>query len=237
MGKRLKIVWGVLDALFLATGLFAIIFSVFVRMGNPSPGTLNSLTLRSLVISDMDLTAALVLGILILISWLIGLYGAITGLAGGRRLTGGYIAFNWSIVVVAVITTIMGCIVWYFTLQPRKEFFAIWQDQPQSTQQFLQDTLSCCGFFNTTAAGGFNAPTGFCSAIAAGTNTTVISACITPILAFEDYTLNNVFSVTFGFVCVQTALFLATCCMINVRVEEERFRLIDEKRGIKGGFV
>jgi len=172
-----------------------------------------------------------------LISWVIGLYGAITGLVNGKRRTGGFILFNWSLVVVATATTIIGCAIWFFTLQPRKEFLAIWNEQPQATQQFLQDTLQCCGFLAANNAGGFNAPSGFCADVAAGTNTTAIQGCVTPILAFEDYTLNNVFSVTYGFVTIQAALFLATCCMINVRVEEERFRLIDEKRGLKGGFV
>jgi len=237
MGKRLKIVWASLHTGYLATGLIAVVFSIFVRLGNPQPGVLNSLTLRSLVIDDSDLTAALVLGIMIVLSWLVGLYGAITGFAKGRRLTGGFLAFNWSLIAISIVTTIMGCIVWTVTLTPKRDFFAIWQAQPVATQAFLQETLNCCGFFGATAAGGFNAPTGFCAPVAAGTNNTAIAACVTPILAFEDYTLNNVFSVTFGFVAVQVALFLATCCMINVRVEEERFRLIDEKRGVKGGFV
>jgi len=237
MGHKLKIVWTALDTLYLASGIAAIIFSVFVRMGNPASGMLNDQTLRSLVIRDMNLNAAMVLGIMILASWLISVYAAVTGLAKGRRRTGGFIVFNWSLIAVAITTTIIGSIIWFFTLQPRSEFFAIWNDQPQATQQFLQDTLHCCGFFNLTTAGGFNAPSGFCVASAAGTNTTAVPNCDTPILAFEDYTLNNIFSVTYGFVAIQVALFLATCCMINVRVEEERFRLIDERRGMKGGFV
>lgn len=60
-----------------------------------------------------------------------------------------------------------------------------------------------------------------------------------------------VFSLTFGFVAIQVALFLATACMVHLRNVEEvrvlvsstsltgtqRFRLIDEKRGKTGGFV
>jgi len=36
---------------------------------------------------------------------------------------------------------------------------------------------------------------------------------------------------------VQIALFLATACLRINKLEEERFRRIDEKRGTKGGFV
>jgi len=237
MGRKLKIVWTTLDTLHLASGIGSFVFSVFVQMGNPASGVLNGQTLRSLVISDMDLNAAMVLGTMILASWLISVYAAVTGLAKGRRRNGGFIVFNWSLIAVTITTMTIGSIIWFFTLQPRSEFFAIWNEQPHATQQFLQDTLHCCGFFNLTKAGGFNAQSGFCAASAGGTNTTAIPNCYTPILAYEDYTLNNVFSVTYGFVAIQVALFLATCCMINVRVEEERFRLIDEKHGMKGGFV
>jgi len=237
MGKRLKIVWSVLTGLYLATGITSIVFSIVVRSSNPAPGILNSLTLRSLVIDDTDLNAAMVLGILISTSWLIGVYGAITGLAKGKRQTAGFIAFNWSILLIIIITTILASIIWFFTLRPRIEFFDIWNRQSQATQQFLQNTLQCCGYFDVTTVGGFTAPGGFCAPFAAGTNTTAAINCVTPIVAFEDYTLNNIFSLTYGFVAIQVTLGLATCCMINVRVEEERFRLIDEKQGRKGGFV
>jgi len=123
MGHKLKIVWTALDTLYLASGIAAIIFSVFVRMGNPASGMLNDQTLRSLVIRDMNLNAAMVLGIMILASWLISVYAAVTGLAKGRRRTGGFIVFNWSLIAVAITTTIIGSIIWFFTLQPRSEFF------------------------------------------------------------------------------------------------------------------
>jgi len=236
MGSKLIYVWWSLSALYLASAVAAIVFSVVVRISD-TPGKLSDTTLRSLVISELDLNAALGLGALILISWIIGLYGVLTGMVKGKRQTAGLVAFNWSLVAIVMITTIIGAIIWFFTLQPRAELFEIWQVQPQATQQFLQDTLKCCGYFDATTAGGFNAPGGFCADVAAQTNATVVQACVTPIVAFEDYTLNNIFSLDFGFVAIQVALFLATCCLINVRTEEERFRLIDEKYGKYGGFV
>jgi len=237
MGRRLKIVWGILDSLYLGSALFAIIFAIFIKMGNPATGRTAKHTLRSLVISNYYTNAAIALGALIIASWLVGLYGAITGMAKGKRRVGGFIAFNWSLIAVAAATTIIGSIIWFLTLRPRNEFFAIWQEQDLTVQAYLQDTLQCCGFFDVTVAGGFNAMSTFCSTFAAGTNSTAATNCVIPILAFEDYALNNIFSTCYGFVAIQAALFLATCCMINVRVEEERFRLIDEKTGVRGGFV
>jgi hypothetical protein len=38
-------------------------------------------------------------------------------------------------------------------------------------------------------------------------------------------------------VVIQCALFLATASVRQNKLEEERFRKIDEKRGSKGGFV
>jgi len=136
-----------------------------------------------------------------------------------------------------MVTTIIGCIVWFFTLQPRARLFDIWNRQPIPTQQFLQDQLQCCGYFDATAAQGFTATSGFCANVAAATNTSAVEPCVTPLNNYEDYVLNNVFSLTFGFTAIQAALFLATSCLIHVRDVEERFRLIDEKRSRKGGFV
>jgi hypothetical protein len=110
--------------------------------------------------------------------------------------------------------------------------------------------FSCCGYFgNDTLAFG-----GFCTdATFASLNTT--TPCVGPITAATDYTLNNIFSSVYGFGAVVTALFVASLCVINMvracrpparharrtltrgalqRVEEERFKKIDAKRGGRG---
>ena len=53
----------------------------------------------------------------------------------------------------------------------------------------------------------------------------------------QDSTLNNIFSTVYGFVVIESGLFLATCSLRVLKREDERFRKIDEKRGTKGGFV
>ena len=81
--------------------------------------------------------------------------------------------------------------IWLFSLQQRAEFSAIWGQQTQATQQALQDTFSCCGYWsvdevatvrwlksrNGTAAGQFTAQAGFCADATFAANQT---GCVTP---------------------------------------------------------
>jgi len=102
MGRNLIYIWSALDVLYLGIGIGCIVFSAFIRMSNPAPGHLTKTTLRTLVISNMDLNAALILGIMTLISWAIGLYGTMTGMVKGKRQTAGLVAFNGSLVVIGM---------------------------------------------------------------------------------------------------------------------------------------
>lgn len=41
----------------------------------------------------------------------------------------------------------------------------------------------------------------------------------------------------YGFTAIQVCLFLVSVCLIISRREQERFRRVDEKKGVSGGFV
>lgn len=111
-------------------------------MTNPTPGVGTDHTLRSLTISTMSLNSAIALGAFTVASWLIGTYGIFTGAAKtGRHRTAGLTAYNYSLVAVAAVTTVIGAMLWFFTLRPRIEFFRIWQRQTPAIQQFLQDSV------------------------------------------------------------------------------------------------
>ena len=111
-------------------------------MTNPAPGGRTDHTLRSLVISTMSLNSAIALGAFTVLSWLIGTYGIFTGTAkSGKHRTAGLTAYNYSLVAVAAVTTVVGAMLWFFTLRPREEFFRIWQRQTPVVQQFLQDSV------------------------------------------------------------------------------------------------
>lgn len=234
MSKRTqRLTWAffIFDFLLLGAGIFSIIFSQIWKTGGQEH------TLRHLVINDKDLTAGIVLGVIYIISWLISIPAFISSKRrSGRKANTTLLAsFNWTLVLAALVTLVIGLVIWFFTLRERSEFLKVWNEQSVETQVYLQDTLQCCGYFNATSAGFFNpaAATGFCANVA---NVTA-NPCVTPITSYADFTLNNIFSSIFGFMCVVVALFLTSVCVINDRHEEARFKLIEEKTGNYGGFV
>lgn len=226
--------WG-LDSLYLAAGIVLIVVAEVFRMSDGSGSSLGKMTLRRLVVSDSDLTGGIVLGVMFLISFLFSIPGYITSKGHDERgaTTKGLATFAWTLVVTVLTNIVVGSAIWFFTLRERNEFYSVWLKQPAATQAFLQDSLQCCGYWNATAAGSFTVNTGFC----ANVQNVTADPCVTPITSFADTLLNDIFSTIFGFMAVQVLLFLCTICVINDRHEEERFRKIDEKRGVRGGFV
>lgn len=226
MSRRLIYIWSALNFLYLCSGLLAIVFSLVLRLQTES-GSSASLTLRKLILDNSDLDGALILGGMVLISWTISIL-AIVSTLGRRNSYHALYALNWSLVLVAVATITIGCAVWFTTLRPRAEFSHIWHTQPDVIQQQLQDYFGCCGYYNATIAGLFNAQTGFCADVANGQNTTAAPPCVGFIFQDDSFTLNNFFSAIFGYAAVETALFLATACIIDWRKELVRFELIDQ---------
>jgi hypothetical protein len=146
----------------------------------------------------------LILGVLYLVSFAI----AIGAIVQPAHVTVGLIALNWTLVLDAVVTLIIGTIIWFSTLKERNNFHQAFSQQGQDTRQGLQDLvnnsffncgisfiqtsfefqLKCCGYFNFTDLG---VSAGFCSDPTSAANAT---PCVGPITASADYTLNNIFS-------------------------------------------
>ncbi|KAB5596125.1 hypothetical protein CTheo_397 [Ceratobasidium theobromae] len=212
--KTLTGVWAGIDLALLLAGALCIALSIIWR----SPDLL-----RDLVISDTDLNGGLSIGIMFCITFVISI-GAILTKASNMGLK----ALNWSLIVDSVATVVVGSIVWFYTLQERKNFSEVWGQQSQDTLLKIQENFQCCGYYNGTdrAIG-----TGICSNQAFALNST---GCVGAITNYADYTLNNIFTSIYGFQAILIALFLATTCIINKRNEEERFRKIDAKRGGRG---
>jgi len=208
-------VWAFLDFCLLTAGGIAILFSIIWRAPD---------LLRNLVVSDEDLTIGLILGITYVSTFIISV-GAIIQ---RNHITIGLVILNWALVVCGIATVTIGTIIWDYTLQERNNFHEVLANVDADTRQKVQDTLSCCGYFNSTDLGVM---AGFCSDPVFAANQT---ACVTPFTAFADYTLNNIFTTIYGFMAIVITLFLATLCVINKRLEAERFRKIDAKRGGRG---
>jgi len=216
-------VWALFDFALLAAGGLSIAFSIIWRAPN---------LLLNLVFSPADLTAGMVLGIMLLITFLISI-GAVLQ---RNSVTIGLALLNWVLVVDGIAVIFIGSWFWFFSLRERDNFHKIFAAQTPAIRIAIQDKLQCCGYFNSTdlveIGGTFCADSNFVSV----TNNATGNFCVTPITAFADYALNNTFSSIYGFMAVVLGLFLASLCVINKRKEDERFKKIDAKRG-GGGFV
>ncbi|CCM03846.1 uncharacterized protein FIBRA_05995 [Fibroporia radiculosa] len=239
--KMIMGIWGFVDICLLAAATISIAFSIIWRKPD---------LLLNIELSTQHLNAGLVMGIILFISWLISI-GAFLSPATSIL---GFIILDWFLVLDMIAVLTVGTMMWYYTLQIRDNYFAVWQAQSTETRIAVQNMFQCCGYFEpndtTVALGGFCANQTFVDSLvdAASVNT---NACVGPITAVAEPTLNQIFtyvippysrglvtdlsySSVYGFMAVVICLFLASLCVIKVRQEKERFRKIDAKRGGRG---
>jgi len=213
--------WAFFSFCLMAAGTVTLALSIVWRRPN---------LLMNMVLSKSDLTAGLALGITLLISWVVSV-GAIVQ---PTHVLGGLVLLNWVLLIDAIFIIVAGTFVWFYTLQERANFHTVFSNLSNETKVAVQDKLKCCGYFNSSdlsvVGGQFCANSTFIDE----TNNATGNFCVTPITAFADMTLNNVFSTIYGYMAIVILLFLATICIIYKRKEEERFRRIDEKRGGRG---
>jgi len=224
MSKYLHGFYGFFTLGIAVAGIISILFSILWRRDE---------LLLNMTLSNADLTAGLVMGIVLLITSFLSV-GAIIQ---RNHVTMGLIVLNWVLIADAVIVLVIGSFVWFYTLRERSEFHVKWAELQSSQRIAIQDQFQCCGYF--TASDLVEIGGNFCqnSTFANALNTTVSSNfCVTPVTAFADVSLNHVFSTTYGFMAGIIGLFLSSLCVIKVRQEFERFRRIDAKRG-GSGFV
>jgi hypothetical protein len=210
--KQLMGVWAFLDFCLLAAGGLSIAMSIIWRAPD---------LLRDLIVSDMDLTLGMVLGIFLVISFVV----SIAAVVQPNHVTMGFAILNWFLVVDGIVTVSAGSTIWFWTLKERANFQTVWKAAPETTRAKIQDQLKCCGFMNKTDI----VSSEFCGANAADQ-----VGCMAQIVAFGDYTLNNIFTSIYGFTAIIICLYVASLCVINKRNERERFRKIDAKRGGRG---
>jgi hypothetical protein len=217
VSKRLIGVWAFFDFCLMAAGVVSIALSIVWHSPN---------LLMNMVFTSADLTAGLALGVALLVTFAI----SISAIIQPNHVTIGLVILNWALVLDALGIVIIGTFVWFYTLQERDNFQQVFQDLTTSQRISIQDQLHCCGYFDGTDGeiGG-----AFCQTAAfAQLNTTV--NCVTPITNFADTSLNNVFTTVYSFMAIVICLLLASMCVIKKRLEIERFKKIDAKRGGRG---
>lgn len=221
VSRTLMGIWAALDFFLLASGAITIALSVVWRAPN---------ALMNMVLSDADLTAGMILGIALLVTFAI----SIGGIVQRNHVTLGLVTLNWVLILDALGIIVIGTFVWFFTLQEGANYHKRWLATTPEARRALQDQLKCCGFFNGTDAaeiGGYCESQDFINGL---DQTILANLCVTPIVSFADMTLNNIFTTVYGYIAIILCLLLATLCVINKRQEDERFKKIDAKRGGRG---
>jgi len=220
VSKGLMASWAFIDFLLLAAGGMSIALSIIWRAPN---------ILMNMALSSEFLTAGMVVGIALSATFLVSL-GAVVQ---RNHVTIGFVILNWCLIVDALLVTVVGTMIWFFSLRQRDEFQKKWTALPPADRITLQDEFSCCGYFsaNDTEFGG-----SFCqnATFAQGLSNDTSNFCVSHITAFTDYTLENTFTTIYGFMAVVLSLLVASLCVIKKRQEEERFKKIDAKRGGRG---
>jgi hypothetical protein len=211
----LMAVWGGLDFFLLAAGGVMIAFSTLWKAPD---------VFRSLVLTEMDLTVGMVLGILYAVTFVISV-GAVVQ---RNHVTIGLVIVNWLLLIDTIFTVIFASVLWFRTLQEQDNFEKVWVGAPAQSRLTLQDAWKCCGYRNGTnmEIGG-----AVCSNLQAA-NATI--GCMNQFTSQADSLLSDAFTTIYGFTTVTTCLFIATLCVMKKREETERFRRIDAKRGGRG---
>lgn len=218
--RALMAAWGFFDFCLLGAGIITVALSIVWRAPN---------LMINIALSPTQLDAATILGVIYLLTFVV----SIGAMVQPSTAVSGFIVLNWTLILDAVATLVVGTILWFYSLMERNNYYAVWKMQTDATREAVQNMFQCCGYFlpnDTVAIGGFCQNMQFVNAL----NTT--DACVSHITSFSDDMIQPVFTGIYFFMGVVLCLLMASLCVIKTRREEDRFRKIDQKRG-GGGFV
>lgn len=221
VSKKLMGCWAFIDFLLLAAGGLSIALSIVWRAPN---------ILMNMALSADFLTSGMVLGIALAVTFMVSI-GAVVQ---RNHVTVGFVILNWFLILDAIMVTVIGTIIWFLSLRQRDAFHLKWIALPPADRLTLQDQFKCCGYFNRTdnvEIGGYCSSTEFVASLAPNVTS---NFCVTPVVAFTDYALENTFTTIYGFMAIVLSLLVASVCVIKKRQEDERFKKIDAKRGGRG---
>ncbi|KAF7359393.1 hypothetical protein MSAN_01281900 [Mycena sanguinolenta] len=238
VSKGLMASWAFIDFLLLGASGMSIALSIIWRA--PS-------ILMNMAISSEFLTAGMVLGIMLGVTFFVSL-GAVVQ---RNHVTIGFVILNWFLIVDAIAVVVVGSMIWFFSLRQREEFQKKWTALPSQDRITLQDEFHCCGYFTAADAeigGTFCQNSTFADSLSPNVTT---NFCVTKITLFTDYTLENTFTTVrqpiYGYMAIVLSLLICSLCVIkkacivpnlivffSQRQEEERFKRIDAKRGGRG---
>jgi len=218
--KQLMGAWIFLDFCLLLAGVISLVFSIVWQAPD---------LLRNFIINKEDLTAGLILGIMLIATFLL----SIPCIIQRNHVVLPLQLFKWLLFLDGVAIFGIGTGIWFYTLTYRAGYHEVLAQASNETILGLQNALQCCGYFNVSdllVIGGFCASETFVTTTINQTQ----NFCVTALTNDAEFTLNNIFTSIYGFMAVVIGLGMATWCVINTRLEEERFKRIDAKRGGRG---
>lgn len=227
-----------LDFLFLASGGL-MIAAVFINEASMATQSTTTNVAANMLLMQTPLTGkrplirkpepanhvsgVIVNAALIFVTFLISLPGA--ALSTNRiwlKITG------WMIAATAHVTLLLGVSIWFSTLQTRANLGTTLAQQSAHSQSLIQQKFQCCGYLNNPFT-----PDSVCtSAFVAAQKL----SCVGPLSNYANSFLDRIFTALFGLVGLDVALLLAVVVVLKTRAEKARYRHIDEKNGIHGGF-
>jgi hypothetical protein len=218
-------VWAFFDFCLLGTGIVSLVLSIVWRAPD---------LLMNMIFGAHELTAGTVLGISLLVTFAFSI-GAIVQ---RNHVTIGLVILNWLLIVDSIGVLLLATVIWFFTLRERDNLHAVYTTLSPENRITLQDKFRCCGYFNSSDliefGGSFCKDSSFIQSPAfLGNDSGISFACVGPIPSAADQLMNHVFTTTYGFMAVIVGLFLTSLCVISKRLEDERFKKIDLKRGGK----
>lgn len=214
--KKIVGFWAFFDVCLLAAAIVSIVVSVLWRMSSDP--------LRHIIVTNSYLTAGIAIGAMFAVTFVVSI-GAIVQ---PNHVTLPLAILNWVLIADLTAVVAVGTLIWWETLEERKNFGEIFNASSTDTRLAIQNKLQCCGWYFANETGNI-VTQGFCAG-----DLTNKTGCVTSVSSHGDTTLNDIFTTIYGFAAVLMGLFLATLCVIKTRDEIERFRKIDAKRGGRG---
>jgi hypothetical protein len=211
------------DLLFAGCGGLILGFSLTSEHLMQAAPTVSNVT-QNLLLGQCPLTAGVVNAIFVFITFLISLPALFLPTNRGWLRAQGAL-----IIICAIFTLGLGVAIWIETLQTRHNLSLLWGRETPQIQSLLQQKFDCCGYVNATTPPFVQDNTCTNALVAAQKG-----GCIGPFSSFTNRYLDQIFTAAFGIVGIDFILVLCVAMVLKYRMEQERYRHIDEKNGLGG---
>ncbi|KAF2669452.1 tetraspanin [Microthyrium microscopicum] len=216
--NKLMLFYLAVNFFFLACGGLILGFSLVSEQQEKATPTVANVA-YTLLLTECPLTAGVVNSIFVFITFLLSLPAlAMPNSRSWLKVQA------WGLIVCSIFTLVLGLVIWFDTLETRRNLAVIWGQQSMQVQALLQERFQCCGYLNSVT------PPFVQDAICPNAQVAATKmGCVGPFSSFANIYLDLIFTAAFGIVGVDVLLLLCVVMVIKYREEQERYRHIDEK--------